>query len=285
MTDLTATASGVVDVAREVVEPVLGPFRLVQQVVGLSGRAIIGLPRAIKHRAAIALHISDIAVGAGAYLVGAGAVLVIVMMTAVIGIQTSLEGTKGLELIGAQDLVGFVSAYASIREIAPLMAGIIFAAQIGAHFTAELGAMRIANEIDAVEVMGIPSVPFLVTTRLMASLIVVMPLYVIGLYVQLIATKLTSVMGFGVTAGVYDEYFSLYLQRADLLFSVIKVLVFITLVTAIHCSYGFYASGGPEGVGRAVGRSVRLSVTLIFIVNFFMSLAFWGGGGSVRFSG
>ena len=274
-----------VEATRDVLSPVLQPFRVLRQVGGLTAKAIVNVPAALKYRAVIGNHISDIAVGAGAFLVGAGAVVVIVIMTAVIGIQTSLEGTKGLELIGAEDLVGFVSAYASIREIAPLMAGVIFASQIGAHFTAELGAMRISDEIDALEVMGMPSTRYLVSTRLVASLIVVMPLYVIGLYVQLIATRVTSTVFFSVAPGVYDQYFNLYLQRPDLLYSVVKVLVFIALITFIHCAYGFHASGGPEGVGQAVGRAVRLSVTLIFVVNFGMSLIFWGGGEAVRFSG
>src|SRR3954452_4085654 len=264
---------------------VIQPFRIAGQVGRLSGRALLNLPASLKYRSVIANHISDVAVGAGAYVVGAGAVIVIVVMTAVVGIQTSLEGTKGLELIGAQDLVGFVSAYASIREIAPLIGGVIFAAQIGAQFTAELGAMRISNEIDAIEVMGLPSMRYLVSTRLIASMIVVLPLYVIGLYIQLLTTKFTSTAFFHIPAGTYNEYFNLYLQRVDVLYSVVKIILFITLVTGIHCTYGFYASGGPEGVGRAVGRSVRLSVTLIFLVNFFLSLMFWGGGSSVRFSG
>ena len=274
-----------VEGAREVLSPVLQPFRILRQVGSVSAKALLNVPASLKYRAVIGNHISDIAVGAGAFLVGAGAVIVIVIMTAVIGIQTSLEGTKGLELIGAEDLVGFVSAYASIREIAPLMAGVIFASQIGAHFTAELGAMRISDEIDALEVMGMPSMRYLVSTRLVASLLVVMPLYVIGLYVQLIATRVTSTVFFSVAPGVYDQYFNLYLQRPDLLYSVVKVLVFIALVTFIHCAYGFHASGGPEGVGQAVGRAVRLSVTLIFVVNFVLSLFFWGGGEAVRFSG
>ena len=269
----------------DALSPVIEPFRLIERIGSLSVRALINVPAALRYRAVIAGHISDVAVGAGAYVLGAGAVMVIVMMTAVVGIQTSLEGTKGLELIGAQDLVGFVSAYASIREIAPLIAGVAFAAQVGAGFTAELGAMRISDEIDAIEVMGLPSIRYLISTRLIASMIVVLPLYVIGLYIQLLTTKFTSTAMFHIPIGTYNEYFNLYLQRVDVLYSVVKILIFIVLVTFIHCAYGFYASGGPEGVGRAVGRSVRLSVTLIFLVNFPLSLMFWGGGTSVRFSG
>src|SRR3954471_5208404 len=269
----------------EALSPVIQPFRIAARIGRLSGRALINVPASLKYRSVIANHISDVAVGAGAYVVGAGAVIVIVVMTAVVGIQTSLEGTKGLELIGAQDLVGFVSAYASIREIAPLIAGVIFAAQIGAQFTAELGAMRISNEIDAIEVMGLPSMRYLISTRLIASMIVVLPLYVIGLYIQLLTTKFTSVAFFHVPSGTYNEYFTLYLQRLDVFYSVVKILIFIVLVTFIHCAYGFNASGGPEGVGRAVGRSVRLSVTAIFVVNFLLSVVFFGGSTSIRFSG
>ncbi|MBV9283996.1 MAG: ABC transporter permease [Acidimicrobiia bacterium] len=274
-----------VDNVGEALAPIVEPFRVAGRIGRLSGRAIINLPASLKYRSVIANHISDVAVGSGAYIVGAGAVIVIVVMTAVVGIQTSLEGTKGLELIGAQDLVGFVSAYASIREIAPLIAGVIFAAQLGAQFTAELGAMRISNEIDAIEVMGLPSMRYLVSTRLIASMIVVLPLYVIGLYIMLLTTKFTSVVLFHVPSGTYSEYFNLYLQRLDVFYSVVKIFIFIAIVTFIHCTYGFYASGGPEGVGRAVGRSVRLSVTLIFVLNFFLSMMFWGGASSIRFSG
>ena len=272
-------------VARETVAPVVEPFRLFVRIIGFSLRALANVPAALTHRAVIVKNVNDIAVGSGAFLVGAGAIVVMIFMTAVLGIQVSLEGTKGLELIGAEGLIGFVSAFANIREIAPLGAGIIFAAQVGANFTAELGAMRISEEIDALDVMSVPSLRYLVSTRLVAAYVTVLPLYAIGLYVQLMATKLTATKFFDVAPGIYEQYFQLYLPREDIVFSVLKCLVFITLITFIHCYYGFTARGGPEDVGRAVGRSVRLSVTLVFVVNFFLSLAFFGGTSSIRFSG
>lgn len=272
-------------VARETIEPIVHPIRLTARIVGFSLKALWNAPAALRHRAVIVKNINDIAVGSGAFIVGAGAILVMILMTAVLGIQVSLEGTKGLELIGAEGLIGFVSAFANIREIAPLGAGMIFAAQIGANFTAELGAMRVSDEIDALDVMSVPSLRYLVSTRLVASYLTVLPLYAIGLYVQLQATKLTATKMFDVAPGIYDQYFELYLPREDVIFSVVKCLVFITLITFIHCYYGFTVSGGPEDVGRAVGRSVRLSVTLVFVVNFFLSLAFFGAASSIRFSG
>lgn len=280
-----STVSPLLEAAKIAVRPVAAPFRLASDIGLVSFRAIVNIPAAFKHRAMIVSQISDIALGAGALIVGAGAVIVVVFMTAVIGIQVGLEGYEGLELIGAEDLIGFLSAFANVREITPLAAAIIFAAQIGANFTAELGAMRISEEVDAIEAMGISSLRYLVSTRVVASFLTVLPLYVIGLYIQLLTTKLTSTLFFGVSPGVYDQYFDLYLPRIDVVYSVTKILVFIAIITFVHCAYGFRVSGGPEDVGYAVGRAVRLSITLVFIVNFFLSLAFWGAGDTVRFSG
>ena len=280
-----STATAVATVARETAQPVLEPLRLSWNIIEFSGKALWNVPAAMKHGAVIVKNVNDIAVGSGAFLLGAGTIIVMIFMTAVLGVQVSLEGTKGLEMIGAEGLIGFVSAFANIREVAPLGAGIIFAAQIGANFTAELGAMRVSEEIDALDVMSVPSLRYLVSTRLLASYITVLPLYAIGLYVQLESTKLTAVKMFDVAPGIYAQYFNLYLPREDVIYSVLKCLVFITLITFIHCYYGFTVKGGPEDVGRAVGRSVRLSVTLVFIVNFFLSLMFFGAASSIRFSG
>lgn len=280
-----STASQLVEATKIAARPITEPFRLAADIGLVSFRAIVNIPASFKHRAMIVSQVSDIALGAGAFIVGAGAVIVVVFMTAVIGIQVGLEGYEGLELIGAEDLIGFLSAFANVREITPLAAAIIFAAQIGANFTAELGAMRISEEVDAIESMGISSLRYLVSTRVVASFITVLPLYVIGLYIQLLTTKLTSTLFFGVSPGVYDQYFDLYLPRIDVVYSVTKILVFIAIITFVHCAYGFRVSGGPEDVGFAVGRAVRLSITLVFIVNFFLSLLFWGAGDTVRFSG
>jgi len=270
---------------KEAVAPIVRPFQVMRMIAEVSGKAIVNVPGALRHRAMIVSLISDVAVGSGALLIGAGAVIVVVFMTAVVGVQVSLEGYKGLELIGAEDLIGFLSAFANVREITPLAAAIIFAAQIGANFTAELGSMRISEEMDALEVMSVPTVRYLVSTRLIASAVTVLPLYVIGLYIELLTTKLTSTVYFGVSPGVYDHYFDLYLPRIDVLYSIVKVLVFITVITFVHCAYGYRVSGGPEDVGFAVGRAVRLSITLVFILNFALSFLFWGTSDTIRFSG
>jgi phospholipid/cholesterol/gamma-HCH transport system permease protein len=145
--------------------------------------------------------------------------------------------------------------------------------------------MRISEEVDALEVMGVPSLPFLVTTRMIAGFIAVVPLYVIGLLASYLATRTIATVYFGQSAGTYDYYFHLFLPPADVLWSFGKVLVFSVVVVGVHCYYGYTATGGPAGVGVAVGRAVRLAIVAVNVIDFFLSLAIWGATTTVRIAG
>ncbi len=228
---------------------------------------------------------SDITIGAGALIVGGGMVFVIFSMSFFTGTEVGLQGFKGLQQIGAEAFTGLVGSFANTREVTPLIAGIAFAAQVGAGFTAELGAMRISDEIDALEVMSIPTYTYLVCTRVVAAVLAILPLYLISLYASFFATKLVSTQFFGLSPGIYDHYFKLYLPPIDVFYSVAKACVFAAAVALIHCYYGFTASGGPEGVGVAVGKAIRMSIVVVVILNLFMSLLFYGGGNTVRIAG
>ena len=178
-----------------------------------------------------------------------------------------------------------MSAYFNTREIAPLVAGIALAATVGCGFTAQLGAMRISEEVDALEVMAVPSLPFLVTTRIIAGLIAIIPLYVVGLLSSYFASRLVVTQFFGQSTGTYDHYFNQYLPPGDVMWSFGKVLVFAVLVILIHCYHGYNASGGPAGVGVAVGRAVRTSIVVINIVDLLLSMFIWGATTTVRLAG
>ncbi len=248
-------------------------------------RALSDIPFSLRRRTEIFRHISDITIGAGALVAGAGTGGVIFFMAFFTGTQVGLEGFKGLELIGAEAFTGFVSAFANTREITPIIAGITLAAQVGAGFTAELGAMRISDEIDATEVMAVRPIPYLVSTRIVAAIVAVIPLYLISLFSSYLATKFMVVNYLGLSGGTYGHYFTLFLPTADIIYSLAKALIFAVIVVLIHCYYGYYASGGPAGVGVAVGRAIRTSITTIMIVNLLMSAIFWGTGETVRIAG
>jgi phospholipid/cholesterol/gamma-HCH transport system permease protein len=230
-------------------------------------------------------HISDIVIGAGAYVVGGGMIFVIFAMSVSVGATVGVQAFNGLSSIGAESFTGLASSFANTREITPIIAAIALAAQVGASFTAEIGAMRISDEIDALEVMSIPSHVFLVSTRIVSMLLAMVPLYLVALFFSFFATRLVTTELFGLSPGIYDYYFYLYLPPIDILFSLLKVIVFSLLITLIHCYFGYFATGGPAGVGRAVGTAIRTSIITVVLVNLLLSYLFWGGSSTVSLTG
>jgi phospholipid/cholesterol/gamma-HCH transport system permease protein len=249
-------------------------------------RALSWSPRAIaRYPKEILRILAEVALGSGALATIGGTVGVIVAMTFFTGTEVGLQGYAALNQLGTAAFSGFVSAYFNTREIAPLVSGIALAATVGCGFTAQLGAMRISEEVDALEVMAIPSLPFLVTTRIIGGLIAIVPLYVLGLLSSYVATRITVTLAFGQSTGTYDHYFNEFLPPHDVLWSFGKVLVFAVVVILIHCYHGYKASGGPAGVGVAVGRAVRTSIVAVAVLDLFLSMAIWGATTSVRLAG
>ena len=250
------------------------------------GRALLWVPRAlVEYWKEVMRLIAEVSLGSGALAVIGGSVGVIMFMTFFTGTEVGLEGYQGLNQIGISAFAGFISAYFNTREIAPLVAGLALTATVGAGFTAQLGAMRISEEVDALEVMGIPSVPYLVTTRLIAGLIAVIPLYVVGLFASYFATRFIVVSYFHQSSGTYDHYFHQFLIPVDVFYSFLKVIIFAIVIMLIHCYYGYYARGGPAGVGVAVGRAVRTSIVAINLIDLLLSIALWGANTTVRIAG
>ena len=244
------------------------------------------IPRSItRYPKEIARILAEVMLGSGSLAVIGGTVGVILGLTFFTGAQVGLSGYAALNQLGTAAFSGFVSAYFNTREIAPLVAGIALAATVGCGFTAQLGAMRISEEIDALEVMAIPSMPFLVATRVVGGLIAIIPLYVVGLLSSYFASRLVVTQFYGQSPGTYDHYFNQFLPPGDVLWSFGKVLVFAIVVILIHCYYGFNASGGPAGVGVAVGRAVRTSIVAINVIDLFLSMAIWGTTTTVRLAG
>jgi phospholipid/cholesterol/gamma-HCH transport system permease protein len=240
-------------------------------------RIVRAMPKALRYRKEIAILMADITIGPGALIVGGGMFFVVVSIAFFTGTEVGLEGFTGLAQIGAQAFTGVVSSLANTREITPLVAGIALAAQVGAGFTAQLGAMRISEEVDALEVMGINSVVYLVATRVWAALITMIPLYLAALFSSYLATELIVTKFFGLSTGTYQHYFQLFLPPIDIFYSFLKAIAFAILVALIHCFYGYNVRGGPAEVGVAVGRAIRLSIIMIVLVNLLLSLVLFGG--------
>jgi phospholipid/cholesterol/gamma-HCH transport system permease protein len=261
------------------------PWATVYDHLAFYARIVRNLPQGLKYRREIINLISDITIGAGAMVVGGGMFFVIFAMSFFTGTEVGLQGFKALEQIGTEAFTGIISSVANTREITPLIAGVALAAQVGAGFTAQLGAMRISDEIDALEVMGVDSFQYLVATRVWASVITMVPLYLAALFASYLATELIVTGFFGLGSGQYRHYFTLFLPPIDIFYSFLKALLFAMVVTLIHCYYGYYASGGPAGVGQAAGRAIRVSIISVVTLNFILSLLFWGGEDTARIVG
>ncbi|MGY1961813.1 MULTISPECIES: MlaE family ABC transporter permease [Nocardia] len=249
-------------------------------------RTVAWIPRTVVHyRKEVMRLLAEVTFGSGALAVIGGTIGVIVFMSGSVGVVVGLQGFKALDALGSSTLTGFLTGYINTREIAPLVAALALSATVGCGFTAQLGAMRISEEIDALEVMAVPGVPFLVSTRVIAGFVAVIPLYVVGLLGTFVASRLISIWFNGQSSGSYDHYFGLFLPPEDVLYSFLKVLVFAFVIILVHCYYGFHATGGPAGVGVAVGRAVRAAIVLVNVLDLFLGLALWGTTTTVRIAG
>ncbi|MGV0598397.1 ABC transporter permease [Mycolicibacterium elephantis] len=279
------------------VPPVLAPFvrlygKATPPVVRLGhmlvffARAIAAIPLALRHyRAEFVRLLSDIAWGNGSLVVGGGTAGVAIVLGVTVGALVGIEGYNFLDLLGLGPATGIISSLVNTRELAPIALSLAFATQAGCRFTAQLGSMRIAEEIDALESLAIRPIPYLVTTRLMASVVVVIPLYVVCLAVSYLTTQLVVQVISGGATGSYLHYFTLMLSGQDILYSLLKAIIFVWIATTIQCYYGFYAAGGPEGVGVAAGHAMRASITVVIIVNMLLTMALWNVDSGARFGG
>ncbi len=249
-------------------------------------RAIISIPYALrKYKKETIRLIAEISMGTGALAMIGGTVVIVGFLTLMAGGTIATQGFASLGDIGVEALTGFFAAFINVRIAAPVVAGIGLAATIGAGSTAQLGAMRVSEEIDALEAMAISSVPYLVSTRVVAGMIAVIPLYSLAVIASFIASRFSTVVLFGQSAGIYDHYFSTFLQPMDILWSFFQAIAMAIVVMLVHTYYGYNASGGPAGVGVAVGNAVRTSLICVVTVTLLISLAIYGTSGNFHLSG
>jgi phospholipid/cholesterol/gamma-HCH transport system permease protein len=195
----------------------------------------------------------------------------------IIGLQCGIEGAYLLQSQGAPQYAGLFSAWCDLRELAPLTFGYMMAAKVGTGIVAELGSMRISEEIDALEVMGINGITFLCATRLLASWLVLPFIYLGGVAWGFLASYIAVVQQVAnVSAGGYSLIFWEFQNPGDLLFSIIKGMTMATVIVLVGCYYGYTASGGPVGVGVATAKSMVVNIVSVHIIGMLGTQLFWG---------
>ncbi|MBL1079411.1 ABC transporter permease [Nocardia sp. 2] len=264
----------------------LAPLEGAGFALGFTWEALAGIPLTLRrYRSETLRAVTDMTWGRGSFIVGGGTVPMLVVLGVAIGAGVGIQAFAALDLIGLGSMSGVVSAFANTRELAPIAAAIGFAAQAGCRMTAEIGAMRISEEIDALESLGLRSIPFVVTTRVIAGAVAIVPTFLIALILSYLACGAVIVLLHGQAGGVYGHYFSQFTSGYDIAAAVLKILVFGVAVILIHCYYGFFATGGPQGVGIASGRAVRASFVAVIGLDMVLTLLLWGVNSSIEFPG
>ncbi|MGO9752173.1 MAG: ABC transporter permease [Solirubrobacteraceae bacterium] len=203
--------------------------------------------------------------------------LVIWGLVFIIGLQCGIEGAYFNRSIGTPAYAGVFSAWCDLRELVPLVFGYMMAAKVGTGIVAELGSMRISDEIDALEVMGISGVTFLCATRLVAALLVLPFVYLCSIGAGYFASYLAVVQQIGdISSGGFFLIFWQFQNPPDLLFSLIKAMCMATVIVLVGCYYGFNASGGPVGVGTATAKSMVMNIVSVHLIGMLGTQLFWG---------
>ncbi|MGH8972867.1 MAG: ABC transporter permease [Acidimicrobiia bacterium] len=221
------------------------------------------------------LYPSEVFRQAAILIVSSG--FIVWLMEFVIGLQCGLEGNYTLKQIGAPVYSAIFSAWCAIREMAPYMWGYILAAKVGCGLVAEIGSMRISEEIDALEVIGVRPMAYVVATRIVGAWIALPFLYIVGLGVMYFAEWLVVVKQLGeVSNGGYLLLFWLFQNPTDFFYSLLKIMAMGTAIVFVGCYYGYKARGGPVGVGWNTAKSMMLNMVLVHVIGMFGTQLFWG---------
>src|SRR3712207_1335906 len=206
-----------------------------------------------------------------------GSTIVIWSLAFILGLQCGIEGAYFNRSVGAPAYAGVFSAWCDLREIVPYAFGYMLAAKVGTGLVAEIGAMRITDEIDALEVMGISSMTFLCATRVVAATLVFPVMYLGAVGAGYLASYLAVVQQIGeVSSGGYFLIFWMFQNPPDLVFSLVKGMAMATAIVLVGCYYGYTASGGPVGVGTATAKSMVLNTVLVHLIGMIGTQIFWG---------
>ena len=216
-----------------------------------------------------------------------GSTAVIWAFVFITGLGTcGVGGAYFTEAQGAPSYAGVFAAWCNLREAVPYVFGYMMAAKVGTGIVAELGAMRISDEIDALEVMGFDSMVFLCATRLLAAWIVLPFMYIGAVGVAYFGSYLAVVKQIGfVSSGGYLLIFWQFQNAPDFLYSLLKGMMMATAIVLAGCYYGYNASGGPVGVGRATAKSMVLNLVLVNLIGMFGTQVFWGSSARAPIGG
>jgi phospholipid/cholesterol/gamma-HCH transport system permease protein len=250
----------------------------VGKIAGHSARTIAELRGTTRYAAEILRQASSLLVGSA---------LILVAMELVIGGECGLFTAYLGRSFGASGAVGLFTLVCDVREMFPYMFGYILAAKVGCGLVAEIGSMRIAEELDAMDVMGIRSIRYVVGTRVAAAIVVLPMVYVVAMAAGTLGSYFVVVFQVGdisSAAWVAGHFGPAHTLSTDL-YSLIKAMAIGMTIILVGTYYGYNASGGPVGVGTATARSMVVNLVMIHFIGGTLSLLFWGTNAQLPIGG
>jgi len=215
-----------------------------------------------------------------------GSALIVLGLVFILGLQCGIEGAYAAKSVGATSATGAIAALCDLREVIPYAFGYMMAAKVGTGFVAEIGSMRISDEIDALEVMGFDSILYLGSTRLLGTWLVLPFLYMIAIAAGFAASYLAVVIQLGqVSKGGYLQLFWQFQSPQDFLFSGIKCMAMATFIMLVCIYYGYHVRGGPVGVGKATAQSMVANILGVHLIGMVGTQLFWGGNARAPIGG
>lgn len=246
------------------------PLQQMARAGQFCGRTFAGIPAARSYPSEVFRQVGILILRSG---------LVIWFMMFVVGCIVGLEGHYLLRSLGASGYVGLFSAYGNLKVAAPEMWGWIFSAKVGCGLVAEIGSMRINEEVDAMEVMGIDSRAYLISTRVLATWLATPFLFLAGLGLEYVATYLVSVVQLDtVSSGGYFSVFWSFQTPTELLFSLLWIMILGTITVLVGCYFGYTSTGGPVGVGRNTAKSMMVNMIFVSVIGMLAHQLFFSAG-------
>jgi phospholipid/cholesterol/gamma-HCH transport system permease protein len=243
-------------------QPVLAMLDQLGRIIELTGQTLAWMSRP-PYRLMQLLLAMD--------FLGVKSIFIITLTGTFSGMVLALQTVNSLRQFSAEGIVGSIVAISLAREISPVFAALMVTARGGSAMAAELGNMRVTEQIDALTTMGVSPVQYLLAPRLLASVAMLPLLCILYTCVGMAGSWVVAVDWLSVDPGIFISNIEKYLMPKDLYMGMIKSLVFGFLVSAISCAQGFYASGGAKGVGEATTRAVVLSAVAILVSNYILT--------------
>ncbi|CCI05900.1 MULTISPECIES: MlaE family lipid ABC transporter permease subunit [Microcystis] len=215
-------------------------------------------------------------------IVGPESLTIALITAAFVGMVFTIQVAREFIFFGAGSFVGGVLSLALTRELAPVLTAVVVAGRVGSAFAAEIGTMRVTEQIDALYILKTDPIDYLVIPRVIACSLMLPLLTIISLVTGLLGGLLISDSLYGVSYSLFLQSAQNFLQTWDLISSMLKSLIFGILIAIIGCSWGLTTTGGAKGVGQSTTTAVVTSLLAIFVANFFLSWLMFQGTGNVE---